>query len=117
MNEATVIRLESTKEVVSFLRSEEVEESLEGVWVKDKDALHSLDPEMVEWIVRGLIATLQWLIPWLAKRAREEQAPITVKVPLETSNGVKMHLTLEIPPHMSDEALAAAVQRIRKALE
>ena len=117
MNQADVIRLESTEEVASFLRSEEVEKSHEGIWVKDRDAFHSLDPHVVDWIVSGLVPTLRWLIPWLADRAREKQAPIKVEVPLDARKGLKINIMLEIPPDMPDEDRAAAVQRMTKAVE
>lgn len=111
MSQATVVRLESSEEVVSYLRSEEVEKSFERrIWVKDKDALHSLDPHVVEWIVSGLFSVLPVLISWLANRAREAQAPITVEVR-------EVNVTIEIPPDMSDQGEAAAVQRITKAIE
>jgi hypothetical protein len=117
MNQTTVIRLDSTEEVISFLRSEEVEESLEGIWVKDRDALHSLDPQVVDWIVTGLRVTLPWLIPWLVNQAQKAEAPISVEAPLETTKPLKIYVTLEISPDMSDEDIAAAVQRMIKAIE
>lgn len=112
MDKAITLRIESGQEMVSFLRSDGVKQcGLTGIWVKDEDALHSLDPQIVEWIVEGLVSVLPALISWLAGQAKKHKSKITIAIP--TESGISITITEE----MSKKEQVAVVKKLTNAVE